>query len=284
MKHSESFEEFFGISEKVTFRIIVTNACNLHCTFCDVGCDQPIKKSSSHIFRQTAFNMDEKSAEDFCQSFIGIGETNLHVIQGGEATMLPIKRLSKIIDIFSDYGRKIGLKTTGYNLNQLPVDSLNKLSHITLTDHGTNEVAINVSKKYLELHYKGKWGIDVVTEHRNTQEIMKHNLGTINQGLSCEQIMSTMTFISPVLYPCCNSWAIMHNLNEDKLRQALILAGWTIDNPNLLQTIRNWRQTLPSMFLKSICAKSCYKTYSNNVESVKIQPHPKDKIIKCVQQ
>ena len=72
----------------------------------------------------------------------------------------------------------------------------------------------------------------------------------------------------------------MHNLNEDDLRTSLISAGWTIDNPDLVSTLSNWRESIPKMFLNSICAGSCYKTYDGNPDSFEILPHPKDKILR----
>ena len=280
MEINQSFENFFNITEKVTTRIITTNTCNLHCTFCDVGCDQPIKKSSSHIFRQSPFTLEEDSLEKFCKIFSGIGEENLHVLQGGEVTMLPIKKLVRMIDILSEYNRAVSLKTTGYNLTQIPIQSLNKIQHITVTDHGINSDAVKASKSFLANNYKGEWEINRVTEHRNTQEVVRHNQGDAKFGLSCDHLMSTLTFITPVIYPCCNSWAIMHNLNEDDLRTSLISAGWTIDNPDLVSTLSNWRESIPKMFLNSICAGSCYKTYDGNPDSFEILPHPKDKILR----
>lgn len=60
--------------------------------------------------------------------------------------MLPIKKLVRMIDILSEYNRAVSLKTTGYNLTQIPIQSLNKIQHITVTDHGINSDAVKHPK------------------------------------------------------------------------------------------------------------------------------------------
>ena len=88
MEINQSFENFFNIAEKVTTRIITTNTCNLHCTFCDVGCDQPIKKSSSHIFRQSPFTLEEDSLEKFYDVVAGNEAIYQELTNDGEPAQL----------------------------------------------------------------------------------------------------------------------------------------------------------------------------------------------------
>ncbi|MCQ8129472.1 hypothetical protein [Methylomonas rivi] len=281
MSIKQTYQDFFGTQNEVVVRINATNKCNLHCDHCDVGCHLPISKSSPNIFRQAPFVAESHDIEKFCEAFVGVGEENLHLLQGGEITILPMKRITRYVEVLSAYGRKVGMRTNGYNVVGIPDNTLSKLSCIYLTTHGVNQQAIDTACEYLARNYHGKVVVDRVIDHRNMETLIKHGQGSVEQGLKCNHLLATMTYIPPVIYPCCNSWSIMHNLNDAHVHNLLIAAGWSVNNPNVKETVANWKQTLPREFFENLCADSCYLTNPLKVIPMhRIQPHPNDKIIK----
>lgn len=276
-----TFEKLFGITEEVKVRIVTTNVCNLNCNHCDVGCDLPIKISSEHVLRTKNFTAKTSEIELFCEAFKGYGEGNIHTLQGGEVTLLPPKQLAEMFELLTRSGRRIGMKTTGYNITEIPLSSLNQLEYIVLAEHGINKEVIDMCLEYLKVNYKGEVILESIHEHRNTKSIIRHGNGTAEQGLACNHFLSTLTYKHPVIYPCCNTWAIMHNLNDITLKEKFIDAGWTVDNPNLIETLRNWKETLPQQFLETICADSCYMTANKKDYPVyEIESHSNDKLLK----
>jgi hypothetical protein len=283
MQTKQNYQDFLKIKNEVVVRINATNKCNLHCDHCDVGCDLPISKDSSNIFRQTSSVATYDDIEKFCIAFSGIGEENIHILQGGEITVLPTNKISNYIDIFSKYGRKVGMKTNCFNVVEMTEDTLEKLACIHLTNHGINQKAVDVAFEYLEKNYSGEIVVTSVIDHRDMKTLIKHGKGSVDQGVNCNHLLATMTYIPPVIYPCCNSWAIMHNLNDAYVHNLLIDAGWSINNPDLKETIANWRQTLPQIFFEKLCAESCYLTNPlPDVPMYRIQSHFNDKVLKNI--
>lgn len=275
------FQELFGIPHTVMIRINVTNICNLHCDYCDNGCHIPFSKNSSKLFRRKAFIVQPEEVEKFCYVLAGIGEQNIHLLQGGEITALPVDIIVRYIEIFQSFGRKVGLRTNGYNVTGIPIDILNQLECIYLNSHGTNQEAVDHCHYHLSKHYDGKVIIEQNFYHRDLDSLVDNGMGTIEQGIKCSYLLATLTSIPPVIYPCCNSWALMNALNSSIMRDALIDAGWTLDNPMLIDTFIHWRQTLPRIFYEVFCADSCYLNLScEEIPLYRIQPHPKDKIMK----
>ena len=276
-----SFQNFFGINHRVEVRINVTNACNLHCDYCDHDAHLPFDKSGSKIFRVTPLVATPDGVEKFCQALVGVGENDSHVLQGGEITVLPINLIVRFIDILASYGRRVGMRTNGYNLTSIPLKYLQKLDFIYLNAHGNNKEAIARCREFLQLNYDGRIINEENLDHRDLSAYINHNQGTVERGLNCTHLMSTLTFISPVVHPCCNSWALTNALNTQQITDLLIKAGWTSDNSDLKNTLANWRQTLPRPFLEAFCANSCYLTASKDLSPLhRIQVHPKDRVIK----
>jgi len=275
------FQDLFKIPQTVEVRINVTNMCNLHCDYCDNGCSIPFSKDNDKIFRRKPYIVQPEEITKFCHTLKGFGEQNLHILQGGEITVLPLDNIVQYIEIFCSFGRKVGLRTNGYNVCRLPIEILNQLECIYLNSHGTNQKAIDFCYNYLTKHYIGKVIIEKNVYHRNLDSLVNNGKGTIEQGKKCSYLLATLTSIPPVVYPCCNSWALMNALNSSKIRDALVNAGWTVDNPQLMETLMNWRQTLPRVFYKFFCADSCYLNLADReIPLYRIQPHPKNKIMK----
>jgi hypothetical protein len=241
----------------------------------------PFSKNDTKVYRRKPLVSSLDELKQLCESLKGIGESDRHVLQGGEITVLPVKLIIEVIGIFHSYGRNIGMRTNGYNLKEIPVDSLNKLSFIYLNNHGNNEEAIESCQEYLLTNYKGLIINEENYFHRDLNKYLHHNEGTIDEGLNCSHLLSTITFFPPLVHPCCNSWALMNSLNDESIADSLIKAGWSTNNPDLSTTLLNWRNTLPKEFFSFFCAESCYltaKTISSPLQ--KISKHKSDQVLK----
>jgi hypothetical protein len=277
------FRDLFQIPHRVEVRINVTNACNLHCDFCDHDAHLPFAGDGAKIYRRTPLVATPESIEQFCRVMAGVGEDERHVLQGGEITVLPVRLIVRYIDTLHAAGRCVGMRTNGYNLTGIPAASLNKLAFIYLNSHGANnQEAIDACHEHLKQHYRGQVILEENYHHRDLTAYLHHHRGTVEQGLACSHLLATLTFQPPVVHPCCNSWALMNALNTTEMEERLIESGWTADNPNLRNTLADWRRTLPPQFLKSFCADSCYLTAPDDAYSplYQIGPHPADKILK----
>ena len=219
--------------------------------------------------------------EKFCKVLSCVGENERHVLQGGELTVLPMNLIVELIGILDSYGRRTGIRTNGFNITNIPLDSLNKLEFIYLNAHGNNQEAIEHSHNFLLKNYDGQIINEENLFHRNLGIYANHGQGTVEQGLNCNHMLSTLTYQPPIIHPCCNSWALMNTLNNSQMGKLLVAAGWTSDNPDLKNTLADWRRTLPRPFLETFCADSCYLTAHDKMAPMqKIQPHHLDKVLK----
>ena len=67
--------------------------------------------------------------------------------------------------------------------------------------------------------------------------------------------------------------------NNEHITNELEKAGWTLDNNNILETIKNWKNTLPK-FVIDECLNNCWKPYMNKALSKKITLKKNDKVWK----
>lgn len=277
-----SFQELFQIQQRVEVRINVTNACNLHCDFCDHAAHLPFSSAGTKLHRRKPIVAAPEALERFCQALAGIGEDERHVLQGGEITVLPVPLIVRFIDTLHAAGRHVGMRTNGYNLTGIPMSSLNKLRFIYLDAHGNNREAVAHCQAFLRDHYAGSVVLEEHFQHRDPSQYLHHNQGSVAQGLNCSHLLATLTFLPPTVHPCCNSWALMNALNTTTMSEALHEAGWTSDNPDLKDTLARWRTTLPRRFLEEFCASSCYLTATDTPDRLyEIRPHARDKVLKA---
>jgi len=279
---SHSFRQLFGISQEVTVRINATNVCNIHCTHCDNDAHLPFSKNSELIYRKNPIVASVADVEEFCELLAGVGENDPHLLTGGEITALPVATIVSYIDVLHRYGRKVGMRTNGYNVCGIPPEKLQLLDRIHLNSHGVNQEAIVASRAYLDRHFRGTLIVEETLQHRDLRAIVRHGQGTIAQALACDHLLTTLTLLPPVVLPCCNTWALMNALNSEAMIGSLIAAGWSVHNPDLKNTLRSWRTTLPEEFLQSFCADSCYKTTKASFSSYPIQAHPRDRVLKRI--
>lgn len=260
------FAELFGVDYFMRFLINVNNYCNLHCEHCSSLCDKSMLPESPYPFRREIYDMPLEEITDFCNAFKNIGKRDLHRITGGEPTAMPTKHLEDIIDEFYRNKRRTWLLTNGFNLMDLSEESINKLDKITLDDHGINHEHLEDCLNFLRGFYKGDVHWIDFSIHYNLEEA-RANLD--NMGCDCNLIMRTPVLYKRVIYPCCNTHYLESWDKNTRITESLKEAGWTLDNPNVLDALREWRTTLPKYVIKQ-CLNRCWQPNINLGTPVRI--------------
>jgi len=235
------------------FTIVTNNYCNLFCEHCVYLSHIPIKPDNENMFRRQKWELSLDDLTLFCERFEGVGNDSLHFLSGGEPTLLPVDKLVQVVDILHNHNRRIALFTNGYNLMGIPKQTINKISHIRLDNHGINEAHIHDCIKYLKTFYRGKVEPITVKTHWDTEPAKKRK----HNGRQCSMWMTIIPLLGETLFTCCNMPCLMLQSNNTKIGDALNGAGWTIHNENVVDTIRNWRTTIPKYVINE-CLNNCY--------------------------
>lgn len=243
-----------GIKGFIYFVIEASNYCNLHCEYCSNMCDVPLNPKNKNIFRRRKWDISIDDLVLFCERFKGIGENNLHCITGGEITVIPVEKIEQIIDVLSSYKRIIKILTNGFNLMGISKETINKVDTIDLGDHGINHKLIDECKKHLRSFYKGSFGVVSSEVHYDLEAARHHPINKVKQ---CNFMMRTLSLYGSTIYPCCAIPYVMVFNNNTLIRDELVKAGWTINNENIINTLRNWRETLPKYVIDQ-CKNNCW--------------------------
>jgi len=254
----------------------INNYCNLNCEFCNYACDIPISKDSSHPCRRKKEEISVEEATLFCERFKKVSIPEIQWT-GGEPTMLPTGKFNAVIDIFNFYGKDVGILTNGYNLLNIDKDVLKKFKSIYFDDHVINREHIDRCIEYLKGFYRGLVMIWTTPFHYDFHETMKHDS---NKGKSCSRWMTEIKVDDYVVYPCCTMPAMMILDKSTRLREELEHSGWTLRNENLIETMINYRKTLPGYVIDQ-CLNNCWMpNYDAGRTRVKITLKSKDIIFK----
>jgi hypothetical protein len=198
---------------------------------------------------------DETTVEEiivFLQKMVYYAPGSTVMLTGGEPTAYDHGKLKEICDEIHLHGFKVALLTNGYKL--IPVDWVD---YIILDKHGeANEGSIKHWEDHLKAH-----GRDIDYRDKYYHMDIPYSIeGNITKGARCNNWIQTLTLWRDVVYPCCNImcaawWAGDYG---DILDPALRKNGWTITNPELANTIRNWRDTLPAEAYRT-CTLQCWR-------------------------
>jgi len=188
--------------------------------------------------------------------------------------MLPVDRLTAIIHVFAEYGRKMMMITNGYNLLGLDIEHLNKIQGVVLDDHGINHDHIEKCRRYLKKVYGGTVKTLYHPVHWNLEDAMKH---PSNRGRQCRSMIRTPMVVKKVVYPCCNMYPIEQMRRDPQITSSLVEAGWTLDNPQVVETLRRWRKTLPQ-YVREQCLNHSWRPNMKVGRSVEITLKPHDRI------
>lgn len=252
------FEELLGVEKYSWFIFRCTNRCNLSCELCQTLDNQPIGSDSPYRNRRAPWEVSVEDLEKFCEVFEGIGDNgdNLHRITGGEPTTLPTDKLEEIIDVFHSHNRSLSLITNGYNIMGLDKAYINKIDLLVLDNHGINQSHINDCARFLKGFYKGKLKRVKVLYHYDCTKAKNdpRNIGKCSGGCS---IPKAPALFEKVIYPCPAFEFIEELDGHTKITDSLKEAGWTLDNPEILETMRNWRNSIPQYALDQ-CMYNCW--------------------------
>lgn len=253
-----SLKEFLGVPRS-SWRFKINNYCNLHCEHCATLCHMPINPQSEYVDRRDKWEMSIKTIELFCERFKGIGEHDPHRFSGGEMTAMRLDKLEEMIEIFHNHGRTVWILTNGYNLMGLSLECLNRIGSIVLDDHGINHELIMRCHKYLKKVYKGSFTVLDIRYHWNWDNARQHSRNILQKP--CGAMMRSPSVYRGVIYPCCMSMHTDGMRGDGEANRILREAGWTFYNPDIVETLGNWRTTLPKYVLEK-CLTDCPRPHN----------------------
>lgn len=184
-------------------------------------------------------------------------------LTGGEPTAVGPEIIHEMCNIVHKHGRKVDILTNGYRLQEIDP---HLLDFITLDNHGVNEQTIKECQQYLlEKGYKN-FNIITYTHHRDLESQRK---GNISNGPKCMEWMDSILLWEETVYPCCVMPFLEGFDSNPRIGESLREAGWTIKNPNLVETLKDWHETIPAVVVRA-CVLGCWRGSDKRVEWHKI--------------
>ncbi len=235
----------------------VSNYCNLRCEFCSVMAHIPIRKDSPWVHRRERRELEPAHLELFCERFDGIGEEVLHHFGSAEPTMIDPENMKELVEILYSHNRtNLRLSTNGYNVLGIDKDTLKKFDVIVINHHNINLQHRDDCVRYLKPFYEGVLRPSGQVVHWDLEKARQRKKG----GTPCSCFMTTPSFgceQEPVIHPCHNSRNLMQMNNDTRMSEELTIAGFTLNNHNIVDIMKNWRTTMPQYMLDQ-CANNCW--------------------------
>lgn len=233
------------------FIINMSNYCNLKCFSCSSLCDKPF----NNPYRDKPRIQSLENIENFARAIEGWEKERYVRLSGGEPMMCGADHLHKTADILHKYGRFVSLLTNCYRFED--VDPF-RFDQVILDDHTPiNKELLEKGVKRMERFRYDTWEVWDSTRHRDLELQRQGRKGDLSKGLRCLAWMDTIALWRDVVYPCCNMYYLEGWTRSDRISRALRKAGWTVENPELLNTLINWRETIPGEAIKT-CLLSCW--------------------------
>ncbi len=251
------------------FIYLVNNYCNLHCEFCSTFSNQG-----------TRWEAPLEEVELFCKRFDGVAMDKYTHLSGGEPTALDVDKFSEMIEILHGYNRLLILVTNGYNIFGIDKNTLKRINIIKLDDHGINHEHVEDCVRYLKTFHQGS-----VYPIRG---LVHYDLGrtrrlAINQGELCHmktlRLRIEVLIKRGVIYPCCAMSSFDLYNKDTRLEEELTKAKWTLENRNILDTLENWKTTLPQ-YAWDQCVYACWWPHKRILGGTEITLKPNDVIKK----
>lgn len=221
--------------------IFLNRYCNLNCYSCAALGMNP--------------KPDETSIEDIELFLIQMNNLlpgSTVMITGGEPTMSP--QLEQVTQLIRENGFKSAMLTNCFKF--VPLDWFD---FIILDYHGINEGEFELWREALT--NSGRWwDLRMKHMHQDIPYAMENN---ITKGARCLNWLTNYTLWKDIIYPCCNMMCVEWWNETDEATLALREAGWTVHNPDLVETIKNWRETLPAEVYR-LCTLKCWKHSSRS--------------------
>jgi len=229
----------------------VTNDCNLRCYSCSALCDRPWGTPGFHDRpRQT----DLEYVELWLDKLAEFQPEYWVRLTGGEPTLAGPEYLEECAEIVHRHQRNCSLLTNGARF--LECDPW-WFEQITFDNHVVNQPHIDRCIEYLERegYPSSQWKVSTNTVHRDLEA---QRADHITDGWHCKDMMANLSLWRNVVYPCCVIYYLDGWEETNEIRDSLIAAGWHVYNPDLLEVVRDWRNTLPKEALYH-CVTSCWK-------------------------
>lgn len=242
------YGRFFNVRGFEKFLIFTNSYCNLHCEFCS--------SSSNNLKKVGYWEISIEDVKRFCELFRGVGNNDYHRLVGGETTALPLNKFDRITQIFAEENKQLSILTNGFRLMRLNPNIVNRFKEIVLDDHGINSEHIKKCKIWLKKFYNGKIHVRACDIHYDLEEAIEYS-----NGFRCA-LMKTPTLYKSIIYPCCNMGYVADYHLDSRLPKEFERAGWSIQNDNLLETLKNWRKSLPK-YAVEVCLHKCWQPNCN---------------------
>ena len=237
------------------FLVLTNNFCNLSCWSCSALCNKPI---GSNPFRQEKYITPLSNIERFLELIKDYRPKYWIRLSGGEVTLCPVNHVEHIADLSHLYGRNISLLTNGANM--LGIDP-HLFEFIHLDEHILNEKLIyQVADYFKSVGYK-RYQILTTKVHR---DLNIQRRGHVTEGLNCSAMMQAISLWRDTIYPCCVLPFLDGWNGNTKIRDSLLKAGWSIFNDDLVDTMDNYKDTLPEDAVYA-CTNQCWHNGPNKV-------------------
>lgn len=235
------------------FLIITNNFCNMGCYSCSALCNRPI---GSNPFRWKKHITPIEDISKFLKLIEGYRPKYWIRLSGGEVTLCPPEYVKEICELSHQHGRPISLLTNGAKIKDF---NPHWFDFIHLDEHTANEKNIyEVARHFKEINYP-HFQILTTKIHRDL-ELQRTN--NVTKGLQCDAWLQAVSLWRETIYPCCVIPFLDGWNNDTKIRESLQEYGWSIHNPNLVQTMGNYRQTTPPQVAYA-CQLQCWKDGPN---------------------
>jgi len=224
--------------------LFLNRYCNLKCYSCAaLGMNPPRDETT----------IDELTA--FLKNIEGYKPGTTFMLTGGEPTAMDHGKLETICNLIHKKGYKTALLTNGFKL--IPTEWIDI---IILDKHGINDDEIAKWENHLKDEQYDTYEFREKQWHMDIPYSLKDN---ITEGARCGNWITSATLWKDIVYPCCNMMcaAWWDNDIDQDLAQKLREAGWNVYNPDLVNTILNWRETLPGEAYR-VCQLKCWREAS----------------------
>jgi len=231
--------------------LFLNRYCNLNCYSCAaLGMNPPPDKTTIEEIHAFLINIEWYQP------------VTTFMLTGGEPTAVDHTKLEKVCNLIHEHGYKTALLTNGYKL--IPTEWLD---YILLDKHGINDEDIAKWEEHLKNSSRDIFEFREKQWHMDIPYSMKNNL---TQGAKCSNWISSLTLWKDVVYPCCNIMCVAwwNGDIDQNLASSLRDAGWNAHNPDLTETILNWRKTLPGEAYR-VCMIQCWR-HSSQTKWMKI--------------
>lgn len=237
------------------FLVLTNNFCTLQCYSCSALCNRPM---GSNPFRWEKHVTPLEDIERFLDLIDDYRPKYWVRLSGGESTLCGPEYLRELCEISHSHGRNVSMLTNGARMQDCDP---HWFDFIHLDEHIVNAHHIYDTARYFKEKGYKRFQILTTKVHRDLDLQRKDH---VSPALHCEGWMEAISLWRGTVYPCCVLPFLDGWNNDTKIRDSLNEAGWNIDNPDLADTMRDWKHTTPPQTVYA-CSLQCWKNGPNVV-------------------